>query len=117
GRGAKEMRRAVAAPCAFVAGLCVGRRSVGHVERQLEPWRDTGIELRGPAVADVEQAFVTADYGSKVGNVAVRVVATVPSTARLFRLDQLVAKRRARTGRRNFSRKMLGDRGPREFFQ
>ncbi len=102
---------------AFVAGLCVGRRSVGHVERQLEPWRDTGIELRGPAVADVEQAFVTADYGSKVGNVAVRVVATVPSTARLFRLDQLVAKRRARTGRRNFSRKTLGDRGPREFFQ
>jgi phosphatidylserine/phosphatidylglycerophosphate/cardiolipin synthase-like enzyme len=113
----RKTRRAVDATCAFVAGLCVGRRSVGHVERQLEPWRDTGIELRGPAVADVEQAFVTADYGSKVGNAAVRVVATVPSTARLFRLDQLVAKRRARTGRRNFSRKMLGDRGPREFFQ
>src|SRR3989442_7395845 len=52
----RKTRRAVDATCAFVAGLYVGRRSVGHVERQLEPWRGTGIEVRGPALAGVEQA-------------------------------------------------------------
>jgi phosphatidylserine/phosphatidylglycerophosphate/cardiolipin synthase-like enzyme len=42
---------------AFVTGLCVGQRWVGYPERGIEPWRDTGVELRGPAVADVESAF------------------------------------------------------------
>ena len=41
----------------FVSGLCVGRRWVGDIERHLEPWRDTGVVIEGPAVADVELAF------------------------------------------------------------
>src|SRR5262245_34248731 len=51
---------------AFVAGLCIGQAWVGepgeperHREPR-EPWRDTGIEVHGPAVADVEAAFAEA---------------------------------------------------------
>src|SRR5919109_1229232 len=41
----------------FITGLCVGRMWVGVPEKKVEPWRDTGIEVRGPSVADIEQAF------------------------------------------------------------
>jgi cardiolipin synthase len=41
----------------FVTGLCVGRSWVGDPKRHIEPWRDTGVELRGPALRDVEHAF------------------------------------------------------------
>ena len=41
----------------FVTGLCVGRMWLGEPEKKIEPWRDTGVEVRGPSVADVEQAF------------------------------------------------------------
>ena len=92
---------------AFVSGLCVGRRWVGYPERGVEPWRDTGIELRGPAIADVEQAFSQTwssvgpplpddelpQRGSihSVGDVPLRVIASVPNTAGLYRLDHLIA--------------------------
>jgi cardiolipin synthase len=90
---------------AFVTGLCVGRMWAGDPERNVDPWRDTGIEVRGPAVADVEAAFAEAwasagdplpDDPSRTvppaaGDVSLRVVATVPNTAGLFRVDQLVA--------------------------
>jgi cardiolipin synthase A/B len=96
---------------AFVTGLCVGSAWEGDPARGVEPWRDTGIELRGPAVMDVEQAFaeVWAGLGeplpaeeqpraaAKAGDVAVRVVATSPNTAGLFRLDQLIAAVARRT--------------------
>jgi cardiolipin synthase len=92
---------------AFVTGLCVGRMWVGDPGRGVAPWRDTGVEVRGPAVADIERAF--ADSWSvtgpaippsevpgghphpPVGDVALRVVASVPNTAGLYRLDLLVA--------------------------
>jgi cardiolipin synthase len=41
----------------FVSGLCVSQRWVGDPAQKLEPWRDTGIEVRGPAVAALETAF------------------------------------------------------------
>jgi cardiolipin synthase len=97
----------------FVTGLCIGSRWVGDPIRGREPWRDTGVEVRGPAVADIEDAFAEAwasvgpplgDADVRVdapgalpprvptaGGVAMRVVATVPNTAGLFRVDQLVA--------------------------
>jgi cardiolipin synthase len=91
----------------FVTGLCVGRKWVGYPERNIDPWRDTGVEVRGPAVSDIEAAFAqvwTATGGADLGraepaehnsvpegDTALRVVATVPNTAGLFRLDQLVA--------------------------
>lgn len=91
---------------AFVTGLCIGEMWAG------EPaWRDTGIEVRGPAVADIEAAFVdgwVAAGGTPpleaglepplpAGDVAVRIVATVPNMAGLFRVDQLVAATARRT--------------------
>jgi cardiolipin synthase len=96
---------------AFVTGLCVGRMWVGDPERGLEPWRDTGIEVRGPAVADIEAAFADAwaaagsplppvsPHGTPAtaGDVSLRVVATVPNTAGLMRVDQLVAAMSRRT--------------------
>ena len=48
---------AVDGQVAFVTGLCVGRYWVGDVARGIDPWRDTGIGVRGPAVADIERAF------------------------------------------------------------
>ena len=92
---------------AFVTGLCVGRAWVGDAARGVEPWRDTGIAMRGPAVADLESAFARmwalagapiADAEPPVresrppaGDVAVRVIAGMPGTAELYRLDQLIA--------------------------
>jgi len=92
---------------AFVTGLCVGRAWVGDVARGVEPWRDTGIALRGPAVAHLEQAFARmwalagdpiADAAQAAraslppaGDVGVRVIAGMPGTAELYRLDQLIA--------------------------
>ena len=91
----------------FVSGLCVGRMWEGIPEKKIDPWRDTGIEVRGPSVADIEQAFaqvwamtgkpipghelVSRDALAPAGNTALRIVANVPATASLFRLDQLVA--------------------------
>lgn len=89
----------------FITGLCVGRMWVGEPEKNVQPWRDTGVEIRGPAVAEIEHAFsrVWALMGERLpvdeavatdalaGDVAVRIVATVPATAGLFRLDQLIA--------------------------
>ena len=89
---------------AFVSGLCVGDdwTDDGH-----EAQRDTGVMVQGPAVADVEAAFAEAwaTTGSPVpieelpapnlippaGDVALRVIATMPSTWGVFKLDQLVA--------------------------
>ena len=42
---------------AFITGLCVGRDWVGDPEKGVPPWRDTGVQLTGPAVAEVEAAF------------------------------------------------------------
>jgi len=92
---------------AFVTGLCVGQPWEGDRGRGLAPWRDTGVELRGPAVADVARAFAdtwaacgtplpveecpVADPAPAAGDVSLRVVAATPGTTGLLRLDQLVA--------------------------
>ncbi len=93
---------------AFVTGVCVSAAWKGRPERGQEAWRDTGIELRGPAIAELEAAFAQVweacggpplaredmTAGSSIapaGDVAVRVVAGTPNSAGVFRLDQLVA--------------------------
>jgi cardiolipin synthase len=91
----------------FITGLCVGRMWVGMPDKKVEPWRDTGVEVRGPAVAEIERAFaqtwammgepiadaelIDAPAAAPAGSVSLRVVATIPATAGLFRLDQLIA--------------------------
>jgi cardiolipin synthase len=89
----------------FVTGLCVGRMWVGDPDRDIAPWRDTGVEIRGPAVAEIAQAFASTwaligaplpDVGSIVepapaGDVSLRIVASEPAAASMLRMDQLVA--------------------------
>ena len=91
---------------AFVSGLCVAAAWHGDPAAGKEPWRDTGIEIRGPGAADVERAFaqVWAATGVQLGNdeltdpasippagdVLLRVVASAPAAAGLMRLDQLI---------------------------
>lgn len=92
---------------AFVSGLCVGQDWVGRPEQGIPPWRDTGVKLVGSAVAEVEAAFaeVWATMGSPLelpsktgrepngvtGPTAIRVIKSVPGTAYVYRIDQLLA--------------------------
>jgi cardiolipin synthase len=92
---------------AFVTGLCVGQDWVGRPEKNMPPWRDTGVEIRGAAVADVERTFanIWALTGApldknllakredfpKTGDIAVRVVEGAPSTSHIYRIDQILA--------------------------
>jgi cardiolipin synthase len=91
----------------FVSGLCVGQAWVGTPSRGIAPWRDTGVEVRGPAVGQIEAAFAqmwarlgeplpdaafaTANATAPAGDTALRIIATVPNTAGVLRLGQLVA--------------------------
>ena len=92
---------------AFVTGLCLAESWLGNAAKGQEPWRDTGIAIRGPAVADVERGFaqIWASSGPQLtdddladpasipvaGNVALRVIANAPAAGSLMRVDQLVA--------------------------
>jgi len=78
---------------------------VGDPSRNVLPWRDTGVEIRGPAVAEIAQAFArswalagpplqeSAAFveSPPAGNVCLRIVSSEPATASMLRLDQLVA--------------------------
>ena len=91
----------------FVTGLCVGQEWIGVPEKNLEPWRDTGIEVRGPSVASIERAFANVwdmigdalpndevakrETLDEAGDVELRVVASEPASAGMLRVDQLVA--------------------------
>lgn len=88
----------------FVTGLCVSAKWLGKPEKGIPPWRDTGIEIRGPAVADIEAAFAQtwrAAGGARMsentvpsptaGQTMLRVVASQPNLAGLYRLDQMIA--------------------------
>ncbi|MGK0186452.1 MAG: cardiolipin synthase [Verrucomicrobiales bacterium] len=91
----------------FVSGLCVGRMWVGEPAKNIQPWRDTGVEVRGPSVNQLDQAFATvwAMIGEPIpenelasseviapqGETALRVVGSIPATGGMFRVDQLIA--------------------------
>lgn len=91
----------------FVSGLCVSAKWLGDAQRRLDPWRDTGVEIRGPAVPHLERAFgqVWRTMGTPLpegmlasledapaeGDVSLRVIASAPSSGSVFRLDQLIA--------------------------
>jgi cardiolipin synthase A/B len=107
----------------FVTGLCVGKAWRGDPKRGLAPWRDTGVEIRGPALAEMEGAFAESWDASlpligptgtpaphafepftpapapavNAGEVALRVVATTPGMLAVLRLDQLIAAAASRS--------------------
>jgi cardiolipin synthase A/B len=91
----------------FVTGLCIGRMWVGDPARGVEAWRDTGVEVHGPAVADIERAFaqVWAAIGDPLpeselhrrseiaaaGDTSLRIVPSAPGRTGVLRVDQLIA--------------------------
>lgn len=91
----------------FVTGLCISQRWTGNPGRGIAPWRDTGLEIKGPAVADIIAAFAQTwgacgsalppeaipEAGSITaeGNITLRMVASTPLTSGLYRMDQLIA--------------------------
>jgi cardiolipin synthase len=107
----------------FITGLCVGKHWRGDAAQGIAPWRDTGVEIRGPALSEIESAFAGVWNTSEpmvgtsgtlppdafapfeppgrprvaAGNVALRVVATAPGTLAVLRLDQLIAVAARRT--------------------
>jgi cardiolipin synthase len=96
----------------FVTGLCIAARWAGDPTRDIPAWRDTGIEIEGPAVADLANAFARtwAEAGPPepeallqreeivaAGDVSIRVIATEPATTGILRLDNLIAALSRRT--------------------
>lgn len=98
---------AVDGEVAFIGGLCVGRMWEGRPEKHQDPWRDTGMEITGPAVAHAERGFaeswrltgglidepaLTEDSSAApTGTVDLRLIYTEPFTAAMLRTDLLVA--------------------------
>jgi phosphatidylserine/phosphatidylglycerophosphate/cardiolipin synthase-like enzyme len=92
---------------AYVSGLCISKVWEGSPDRGMDAWRDTGLEILGPAVAHVEQAFADswrlcggeldstelprASSIPDAGDCALRVIATEPFTANIFQLDLMIA--------------------------
>jgi cardiolipin synthase len=91
----------------FISGLCVGGKWIGDPTNAVAPWRDTGVEVQGLAVFEIEQAFAQVwaligepipaleltqrSAASSAGNMHARIVASLPATAGMIRLDELVA--------------------------
>ena len=92
---------------ASVAGMCIGDEWTGDPERGIPPWRDTGVEIRGPVAAVIDRAFARSWAAAgdelpadeipdpqevpRAGDVAVRVVEGEPGRSRIYRLSQFIA--------------------------
>src|SRR5690606_10677328 len=77
-----------------VAGMCIGDEWTGDPARGIPPWRDTGVEIRGPVAAVIDRAFARSWAAAgeplppdeipnpaevpRAGDVAVRVVEGEP---------------------------------------
>src|SRR5271163_1607100 len=93
---------------AFTGGLCIGHDWAGDPARNIPPWRDTAIEIFGPAVAQIDAAFADSwaaaahmaapqpntapKFPQGSGGIDVSVIAGRPDSLGLYRLEQLVAE-------------------------
>ncbi|HEY1588894.1 MAG TPA: phospholipase D-like domain-containing protein [Rhodanobacter sp.] len=92
----------------FLSGVCISAKWLGDPARGVPPWRDTGVALSGPVVAKLETAFAQSwsetgpplaplvpaaglAVAEPAGDVSLRLIATQPATAGMYRLDQLIA--------------------------
>jgi cardiolipin synthase len=92
----------------FISGLCVGQSWVGDAARGIAAWRDSGVRIRGPAVPELDRAFlqmwnslarvqeITGEAGERArapvrGHAALRIVPGEPNLGGLYRLDMLLA--------------------------
>lgn len=91
--------------CGVTGGLCIGDEWVGNPEKELLPWRDTGVSIEGPGARLLDVAFERAwkfAGGSPIppdevpgdvpiaGETSVRVVATEPGRERAYRTIDLL---------------------------
>ncbi len=92
----------------FTGGLCIGQDWAGTPARRKAPWRDTAVEIRGPAVAYLEIAFADSwsatgaamppgevpdiDKIAPAGDLGMLVIAGRPDSMGLYRLEQLIAE-------------------------
>jgi cardiolipin synthase A/B len=96
----------------FLSGVCISAKWLGDPSRDVPPWRDTGVALRGPAVAELEAAFAQSwgetgvalrhfvplpEPAEPAGDISLRLIATQPATAGMYRLDQLIASMARKT--------------------
>lgn len=89
----------------FVSGLCISDSWHG---KNGAPWRDTGVVIEGPVVADLDRTFSEswtlagmppipkaelshAEHKTPAGEVAVRVISGRPGMFRTYRMDQFIA--------------------------
>ncbi len=104
----RDHRKVLATDGAYasVAGMCIGDEWAGDPAAGVPPWRDTGVEFRGPVAAVIDRAFARTwavagrplppeeipdpDLAPRVGDVAVRVVEGEPGRSRIYRLSQFV---------------------------
>jgi cardiolipin synthase len=90
---------------AVIGGLCIGCEWTGEEAEDGSPWRDTAVEVRGPAAAVLDQAFGRTweiaggqlpadDVAGRVtpqGDAAVRVISGEPGRERTYRVIELLA--------------------------
>lgn len=97
----------------YLSGVCVSAKWLGNPQRNVPPWRDTGVSVQGPALAAMQRAFAEnwACLGHRLpegllggpeafahaGSTPVRVIATRPATTGVYRLDQTIAGMARRT--------------------
>jgi cardiolipin synthase len=91
----------------YIGGLCMGQMWEGRPEKKQDPWRDTGMEIVGPATAYGEHGFAGSweEAGGHIdratlpnvadvepaGPVSLRLIYTEPFSAAMLRVDLLVA--------------------------
>lgn len=97
----------------FISGLCLGRMWAGQPDKGREPWRDTGVEIVGPATAYAERVFAASwrfvggriddrdipdpEQLASAGSVNLRIIPSMPFAATMLRVDLLVAAMARRT--------------------
>ncbi len=90
---------------AFIGGFCIGKEWAGDWENP--PWRDTGVEIRGPAAATCGRAFeriwdrmgepvdeesrTDPQEVDRVGSTPVWIIEGEPWRSRVYRETQLIA--------------------------
>ncbi len=92
----------------FVTGIGLSTKWLGDLARGMEPWRDAGIEIRGPAVVELVRAYaqvwhacggtslpmqpeMPAEAIEPLGTTRLRVIAGSPNATGTYRLDLVIA--------------------------
>lgn len=98
---------------AILGGLCIGDEWIGAPERGIKPWRDTAVDIYGPAAASLDDAFAvtwrdagkmpdTLDHDSgrhrvpdqppgEAGDARLRVIAGRPGRERAYKVLEILA--------------------------